>query len=238
MRCPTPRISAARPSRYPRHCPNIFYSYTGRKRSITVHFNLTCIGPKNKVRRQRGHVLFYFDLEPQKISTFLFTLNFHLHESVLRTASRHTQLTFRTVSNSHISGSSESIGTEHPLVTEPQQYSTSDTPAVQELRSRKATGDVQVARTTSRPSPQNTRQSFSTSLRRAATTMLQPEKKIGQAPSMWQSTKSIILSSCTVPPRCSLLLASSYILVVVRGECPPRVHSYFCALLALFVASP
>lgn len=41
------------------------------------------------------------------------------------------------------------------------------------------------------------------SLRRAATSMLQPPKKIGPAPTVWKSIRSVLLSSCQSPSRLS-----------------------------------
>jgi hypothetical protein len=64
------------------------------------------------------------------------------------------------------------------------------------------------------------------SLKRAATTLFKPEKKLKDDPSVLQSLKAILFASCMVSLRPyfpSVLLTGSY-----RAECPPAMYSYLC----------
>jgi len=86
---------------------------------------------------------------------------------------------------------------------------------------------------TSRGESTATGRSIGGTLRRAATTMITPERKVGKAPGVLQGIKSILLSSCesvyywkTIPA----LTNASYL--SFRAESSPSFHSCLCAPLS------
>jgi hypothetical protein len=121
-------------------------------------------------------------------------LRFPFHEYVLPD--------FLETPITHLVGSLEGISSEHPLIEDYSKPVYSSNVNGESLNGiptpRMNTRSSIHPRTTTNSAGEGTRRSFN--LRRAATSLFRPHKKIGRAPGVFRSIRSITMASCMRSP--------------------------------------